>query len=146
MPIKKENRHRYPKNWLEIREQILTRAGHCCEWPGCGLPNYAVGRWRRRDGRDVWEWADRDCRPRSYAEARRIAADLHSDGDDDTRPTIIVLTISHTDQTPEHNQFSNLRALCQRHHLGHDRRYNVRAAYMTRKARANTIELFDMFG
>lgn len=31
MPIKPENRARYPANWKEIRAAILERAGNCCE-------------------------------------------------------------------------------------------------------------------
>lgn len=39
MPIKAENRARYPKNWAsEIRPAILDRAGHVCE--RCGAANY----------------------------------------------------------------------------------------------------------
>ena len=36
MPIRPENKHRYPPDWLEIRAGILERAGHCCE----GSPMY----------------------------------------------------------------------------------------------------------
>ncbi len=39
MPIKPENRARYPRNWKEIRAAILGRADHRCEWPGCGVQN-----------------------------------------------------------------------------------------------------------
>ena len=44
MPIKPENRKRYPKNWLtEIRPDILERAGHRCEgspaYPDCHAEN-----------------------------------------------------------------------------------------------------------
>lgn len=42
MPIKPENKARYPKNWKEIRQRILDRAGNRCEWPGCGVPNYST--------------------------------------------------------------------------------------------------------
>lgn len=31
MPIKPENKGRYPKNWKEIRQQILQRANNRCE-------------------------------------------------------------------------------------------------------------------
>ena len=31
MPIKPENRGRYPENWPEIRARILARAGNRCE-------------------------------------------------------------------------------------------------------------------
>ena len=42
MPIKKENKHRYPprREWLKIRESILSRAQHCCEF--CGVKNYTI--------------------------------------------------------------------------------------------------------
>lgn len=36
MPIKPENKNRYPSNWCEIRVQILERAGNRCE----GSPAY----------------------------------------------------------------------------------------------------------
>lgn len=32
MPIKPENKGRYPKNWKQIRQQILDRAGNFCEF------------------------------------------------------------------------------------------------------------------
>jgi 5-methylcytosine-specific restriction endonuclease McrA len=37
MPISKENKARYPKNWKEIRSKILARAASC-EW--CNAKNY----------------------------------------------------------------------------------------------------------
>ncbi len=45
MPIKPENKLRYPKNWLtEIRPAILERAGNKCEgsplYPDCRVGNY----------------------------------------------------------------------------------------------------------
>ena len=39
MPIKEENKGRYPKNWKMISEFIrFKRAGNKCEW--CGAENY----------------------------------------------------------------------------------------------------------
>jgi 5-methylcytosine-specific restriction endonuclease McrA len=38
MPIRPENRLRYPKNWATIRASILARANNCCE--GCGAENH----------------------------------------------------------------------------------------------------------
>lgn len=44
MPIKPQNKHRYPANWDQIRAEILERAGHCCEgspaYPECRAANY----------------------------------------------------------------------------------------------------------
>ena len=37
MPIKPENKKLYPKNWKEIRQRILERAGNRCEF--CGAEN-----------------------------------------------------------------------------------------------------------
>ena len=45
MPIKPENKDRYPKNWkTEIRPAILKRANDCCEF--CGRMNHS------------WYWSD----------------------------------------------------------------------------------------
>lgn len=35
MPIRPENRDRYPPDWPEIRARILRRAGNRCELRGC---------------------------------------------------------------------------------------------------------------
>ena len=104
MPIKPENRKRYPANWSEIRAGILERAKHTCEWPGCGRENYA---WEQGAGKVIK----------------------------------IVLTIAHLDHTPENNDPSNLMAMCQRHHLAYDQKHHATNAYMTRKAKAQTLEL-----
>jgi len=42
MPIKKENRSRYPADWKDIRQRILERANNCCEF--CGVENHSM-RW-----------------------------------------------------------------------------------------------------
>lgn len=46
MPIKRENRDRYPSNWREIRAKILERASFCCE----GAPGFFPD-CRAMDGR-----------------------------------------------------------------------------------------------
>src|SRR5262245_24425901 len=47
MPIRPENRHRYPLEWQTIRAGILVRAENRCE--RCRVPNHAVG-YRDSDG------------------------------------------------------------------------------------------------
>lgn len=54
----------------------------------------------------------------------------------------IVLTIAHMDHTPENCADENLRAWCQRHHLRYDIEHHVQSAYMSRKRRAGTLEMF----
>jgi hypothetical protein len=129
MPIKPENLHRYPKDWQDIRARILTRAGHRCEWAGCGVPNYCCGFW------------DHECFVivgSGVIEARQ-AVQLAIEGH---RLLRIVLTVAHLDHMPEHCDPSNLLALCQRHHLRYDLDHHRTSAYMTRRARAGTLELF----
>lgn len=50
MPIKPENKHRYPKNWKQIRADILARANNRCEF--CGIENYAY-RLNPKTGKNV---------------------------------------------------------------------------------------------
>lgn len=50
MPIKPENRSRYPKNWKQIRAAILERAGNRCEF--CGVENYSM-RLNPKTGKEV---------------------------------------------------------------------------------------------
>lgn len=49
MPIKPENKSRYPKNWKQIRLRILNRAGNRCEF--CGAENYSRIEKRDEQGR-----------------------------------------------------------------------------------------------
>ena len=97
MPIKPEHRDRYPPDWEDIRGRVLTRAGHRCEWPGCGAPNYACGYWNR----DCFTVVGFDIiDPR---EAVQLAVQGH-------RLLRIVLTVAHIDHVPEHCDMENLRA------------------------------------
>ena len=51
MPIKPENKSRYPKNWKEIRERILKRANNRCEF--CGVENHTY-RYNPKTGKDAY--------------------------------------------------------------------------------------------
>lgn len=147
MPIKPENLARYPADWPQIRQRILTRAQYRCEWPGCAARHHAVGRWHFT----LAGWVFNPCHGSqllnragrgllTYAEARAVVLadrDVHAE-----QPlTVIVLTIAHLDHVPEHCEPENLRAWCQRHHLAYDQDHHQTTAYMARKARANTMEL-----
>jgi 5-methylcytosine-specific restriction endonuclease McrA len=102
MPVRPENKSRYPKpkDWKVIRERILARASRgpdnwaTCEH--CGAPNHC---WVERTAweADSWEL----CQP--------------SDGG-----VYVVLTIAHLDHTPENCDDENLRALCQLCHNRYD--------------------------
>lgn len=51
MPIRPENKKRYPSNWKDIRLQILKRANNCCEF--CGVKNHDH-RVSVVDGKEKW--------------------------------------------------------------------------------------------
>lgn len=113
MPIRPENRGRYPADWQEIRAAILERAmvetcaGRLpvCECEGeCGRGTHE-GRCPNGNG-----W-------RAY-------------GSD----SIVVLTVAHLDHTPEHNDPSNLRAMCQGCHLHYDREHHAETRAASRRA------------
>lgn len=79
MPIKPENKARYPHDWKQIRERILERAAHRCEW--CGVPNYST----RSGKRIVLTIAHLDHQPehcspvnlRALCQRCHLAHDLH---------------------------------------------------------------------
>lgn len=130
---------KYHPEWKSrIRPDILKRANDCCEHEGCGVKNGAVG-YRAVNG-DFYEW--------SYIED---ALEIHghdlfydvlkhhikSDGKV-TKAITIVLTVSHTDHDTTNNDYSNLKALCQLHHLRHD----ILQHQKTRKKNKGLQELF----
>ena len=137
MPIKPENRARYPKDWKRISAAIRERAGHKCEQ--CGVPNYAVVQWR--DGK----WHQESVGVQSnYAAARQIAAEC-SIGWERGEPKwiVIVLTVAHLDHTPENCGPANLRAWCQRCHLDYDKHHHQANSYATRRKGKSVGDLFD---
>lgn len=155
MPIKPENRRRYPREWPAIRRQVLERARYRCEWPGCTARHHAVGQWRQSiTGR--WQWMPlggngpcdlagegidyRTDERLSYTEAREYAA-ANDDPTDRNKMIVIVLTVAHLDHRPENCGLSNLQAMCQRHHLAYDQEHHQTSAYMTRRARLGNLEL-----
>lgn len=107
MPIKPENRARYPKDWKAIVAQVRERSGDCCE----GSPAFP------------------DCRAPNGAEHPVTGSR-------------VVLTTGHLDHVPENCELSNLRHWCQRCHLVYDQKHHAETAAATRRARANTLDLF----
>ena len=109
MPIKPENKARYPADWQTIRERILERAEHKCEL--CFLRNGASIH-RGVSGEPVFT---------HEGSALRMVR--------------IVLTIAHINQQPEDNRDANLLALCQRCHNRIDLPYRMQNAATTRETR-----------
>jgi len=120
MPIKPENKHRYPPNWKEIRERIKARAKNRCE--GCDVPN---GAFRIKSG----EWTQNPLQ----AETWHVV--------DGEKVTKIVCTTAHLDHIPEHCDDDNLKFWCQRCHLAHDHHHHMNNARRTRRSE----KAMDMF-
>lgn len=127
MPIRPENKHRYPKNWKQIRLQILERANHCCE----GSPAFP------------------DCRIENYSFRNKITGEVTTSTEvveqwelvDDQKASRIVLTIGHLDHVPENCDPENLKSWCQRCHLVYDAKHHAETARETRRLKLNNAEL-----
>lgn len=132
MPIRPENKARYPADWMDIRLRILQRAGFRCEHPGCKARQNQVGFWR--DGE--WETLPDRLWEAGYRPGHTVATTAG-----DFKVIRIVLTIAHLDHQPENCADDNLRAWCQRHHLGYDAQHHAATRARTKHAQANTREL-----
>ena len=151
MPIKPENKERYPANWKALSHRIrFDRAGGRCECDGrCGADHKAESEQLKR----ALDLADEHTESLYFAGDYRRCPERH--GSDalwrllfDQDPARVILTTAHLDQTPENNDERNLMALCQRCHLAYDRAANVAESAKTRRRQArerdrNQLDLFQ---
>jgi hypothetical protein len=124
MPIKAENKKLYPKNWKEIRQRILERAGNKCEF--CGVENHAVG-YRNEDGEFV----------------KSVGMQQEADELDGEKLFKIVLTVAHLDHDPTNCDPSNLRALCQKCHNNYDKEHRKQTRRKTLEEKRGQICLLQ---
>lgn len=137
MPIKPENKKRYPENWKQIREQILIRANNCCE--ACKAPNRT--RIARGGGDDKGTYMNEDC----YVfcdQTGKLLGQIPAANYELLRMVDIVLTIAHLDHTPENCEPDNLRAWCQKCHLNYDKDHHRKNSQITRH---NSKKMNDLF-
>lgn len=108
MPIRPENRARYPADWPEIVAKVRERSGGRCECDGrCGRPAYHLG----EDGRCV----NVDRQPAIGT------------------GSLVILTTAHLDHTPENCDLRNLMHACQGCHLHYDRDHHAQTRYASRR-------------
>jgi hypothetical protein len=109
MPIRPENKARYPDNWPEISASIrFGRANKRCECHGqCGTNH--TGRCPAIHGQ-----------PNPATGSR------------------VILTVAHLDHQPENVDPANLLAACQLCHLRYDRDHHRQTAAATRRAAVET--------
>lgn len=98
MPIRPENKDRYPENWPQISESIREdRAQGRCECMGeCGRGTHGTERCPNLNGEPAYGTGSK-----------------------------VVLTVAHLDHVPEHCDPSNLRAMCNGCHLHYDRDHHA---------------------
>ena len=113
MPIKAENRARYPKDWRAISTRIrFVRAEGQCECEGeCG---------QSHDGRCA-HWHN-----------ERMATGSKC-----------VLTVAHLNHRPEDCRDDNLRAMCQGCHLRYDHKMHIANGRATRRKCKADGDLFE---
>lgn len=127
MPIRAENRNRYPADWPSISLRVRERAGHRCEH--CQVRN---GAWGYREGGRFHE-VGRDGFPRELRPPFDWGA---------YRIIRIILTVAHLDHRPENCAWDNLRALCQQCHNRYDAPVRAAGLAERRKAALGVPDLF----
>ena len=107
MPISAARRRLYPRMWEAISRLIrFGRADSRCECTGeCG-DRHLGDRCEERHGQQAWSF----------------------DG-------TVVLAAAHLDHNPQNNRAGNLKALCQRCHIRHDRWHQAASRKRTRRKR-----------
>lgn len=145
------NYKEYHPKWSLIRRLILKRAKNKCE--ACGVAHHAVG-YRDERGKFHGTCGNiyHDCsgvglsypslKPLSFKEAKEMAEFFNDWPDGLGKYIVIVLTIAHLDHNKKNNRFANLKALCQRCHLLHDKSHHLENRKYGRKHREYQLKLF----
>ena len=135
MPIRPAFRPLYPPHWPTLSRRVrFERAGGRCQ--GCARPHLAQvrclpdGRWFDEAART---WRNRRGRPARWPDLIDAAH---------IRLTRVVLAAAHLDNNPANNRLANLRSLCQRCHMLHDRPYHLAQRWLTYRRRWALGDLF----
>jgi hypothetical protein len=135
MPIRRELRPLYPPHWKELSRRVrFERARGRCE--ACGRPHATLIRCLP-DGR--WfdpvqqTWRDRRGRHAHWPDLLAMIP---------ARTTRVLLAAAHLDHDPSNNRLRNLKCLCQRCHLLHDRPYHRAQRWITYRRRYAAGDLF----
>jgi hypothetical protein len=135
MPIRREFQSLYPPDWSALSRRVrFERAGGRCQ--GCRRPHLAQVRCLP-DGR----WFDETARTWRGGRGRPARwPDLIEAGT--VRLTRVVLAAAHLDNDPTNNRLANLRGLCQRCHMLHDRPFHLAQRWLTYRRRWAMGDLF----
>ena len=135
MPIRSELRQLYPTYWPELSRRVrFDRArGKCerCQRPhGITIRCLPDGRWFDPMDRTWRDGRGRLARWPTLVEAIEM------------RTTRVILAAAHIDNDPANNRLRNLRSLCQRCHLIHDRSYHLAQRWITYRLRYALGDIF----
>ena len=133
MPIRPQYKWFYPIDWPQLSavirfERAKGRCERCTRPHGREIRHLGDGRWWDEDER-TW----RNGRGR----ALRLARD-----DIAVRTTRVALAAAHLDHDPTNNRPRNLKALCQRCHMLHDREEHRQRRLLTLRMRNAIGDLF----
>ena len=135
MPVRRELRALYPPHWKELSRRVrFDRARGRCE--ACGRPHATLirclpdGRWFDPVQRT---WRDRSGRRARWPDLLALIPE---------RTTRVVLAAAHLDHDPSNNRLRNLKCLCQRCHMLHDRPYHLAQRWITYRRRYAAGDLF----
>ena len=136
MPIRPQHRWLYPLDWQQLSAVIrFARAGgrceHCRRPHGRAVHHLGDGRWWDAEA-DTWRCGRGRALPRLV---------ITCDGPE-VLTTRVVLATAHLDHDPTNNRPRNLKALCQRCHMLHDRAEHRRRRWLTLRMRKAIGDLF----
>ncbi|MFC3127703.1 hypothetical protein ACFOD4_21780 [Pseudoroseomonas globiformis] len=135
MPIRRELRWLYPIDWSQLSRAIRFgrargRCEHCRRPHGTQIACLPDGRWLDPAGTGWRDKAGRPVRTPRPVELGRL------------RHTRVVLATAHLDHDPCNNTPRNLRSLCQRCHMLHDRPHHLAQRRLTYRRRWALGDLF----
>jgi hypothetical protein len=136
MPIRPQFRWFYPIDWRQLSTVIrFERAKGRCE--RCARPHGRIviclgdGRWWDAE-REVWR--DGQGRPSRHGPEAISLTEIRS--------TRVYLATAHLDHDPTNNRPRNLKAVCQRCHMLHDKDEHRRQRRLTLRMRKSLGDLF----
>lgn len=133
MPIREENKLRYPPDWKAISLRIRKRARQRCECKGeCGLRHTKV------DGKQVDLPSSLQIKALRAFRCAAVNGKPHP-----ITGSIVVLTVMHLNHRPEDCSDENMMAGCQRCHNRYDAPTRARGIKERRRATQATGDLFD---
>lgn len=124
------DRSRYPDDWDDISLRIRERDGWRCTC--CGVANGALIVRSSIDAARYVIYEPSVKMWRKPASGKLYLPTVPGEFDYKRKPVRIVLTVAHLDHDSMNNADENLAALCQLHHLRHDKHQHATNAQLTR--------------